>query len=151
MIMDSEMSNYMAALRDAKNELAGMESRRRALRATVEVLSGLLRDDEQLPLADVGDEKASDGKAPTIPLNYFKGKMPTQAYRDLLVLAPGEYTAPEVVDAFQDGGMEGRSRTQLLQAVHSVMKRDRDKLKAQGDDKSPLVIENLHRTVRPEG
>ena len=88
-------------------------------------------------------------KAPTIPPNYFKGKMPTQGYRDLLVLAPGEYTAPEIVDAFQDGGMEGKSRTQLLQAVHSVMKRDRDKLKAQGDDKSPLVTRTYTGRITP--
>ena len=131
MIMDSEMSNYMAAFRDAENELAGMESRRRTLLATVEVLSRLLRDDKQLPLAGIEAEKASDGKAPTIPLNYFKGKMPTQAYRDLLVLAPGEYTAPEVVDAFQAGGMEGKSRAHLLQSVHTVLKRDRDRRRAE--------------------
>ena len=144
MTTDKEMKNYLAALRDAEKELAGMEGRRRTLLATVEVLGRLLKDEEQLPLgAGMEVEAASNGKAPTIPPNYFKGKKPTQAYRDLLVLAPGEYTAPKVVDAFQAGGMEGRSRTQLLQAVHSVIKRDRDKLKAQGDDKSPLV--------RPEG
>ena len=149
----------MAALRDAERELAGMESRRRTLQATVEVLGRLLKDEEQLPLgAGIGVEAESNEKAPTIPPNYFKGKMPTQAYRDLLVLAPGEYTAPKVVDAFQAGGMEGRSRTQLLQAVHSVMKRDRDKkeeqekrLKAEGSDKSSLVISNLHRTVKSGG
>ena len=128
MTADKEMSNYIAALRDAEKELAGMEGRRRTLQATVEVLGRLVKDEEQLPLgAGVEVEAASNGKAPTIPPNYFKGKMPTQAYRDLLVLAPGEYTAPKVVDAFQAGGMEGRSRTQLLQAVHSVMKRDRDR------------------------
>ena len=129
--MDSEMSNYTAALRDAENELAGMEGRRRTLLATVELLGRLLRDDEQLPLAGIGAEKASDGKVLTIPLNYFKGKKPTQAYRDLLVLAPGEYTAPEIVDAFQAGGMEGRSRAHLLQAVHTALKRARDRRRAE--------------------
>lgn len=143
MTADKEMKNYMAALRDAEKELAGMEGRRRTLQATVEVLGRLLKDEEQLPLgAGMEVETASNGKAPTIPPNYFKGKMPTQAYRDLLVLAPGEYTAPKVVDAFQAGGMEGRSRTQLLQAVHSVMKRDRDRERAEQERREAAGLES---------
>ena len=116
----------------------------------MEVLGRLLKDEEQLPLgAGMEVEAASNGQAPTIPPNYFKGKKPTQAYRDLLVLAPGEYTAPKVVDAFQAGGMEGRSRTQLLQAVHSVIKRDRDRRRAEQEQRQRAGLESSSQTNEP--
>ena len=128
MITDNDMrTNYLAALRDAKAELTGLQDRRRALEATVAALSRLVDGESQLSLgADMpGDVGGGNGRRPSVPPGFFADKTPTEAYRDLQKLWPGEYTGVEVRDAFLAGGMKAKSKNALLAQVHSVRRRER--------------------------
>ena len=128
MSTDAEMKNsYIDALRDAQNELAGMNNRRRALQATIEGLKRLLTEEEQFSLgADVTESSEENGASrPTIPPGFFKGKRATQAYRDFVGLWGADHPMPEIRDALIAGGIEAKSESALLQQLHSVKRRER--------------------------
>lgn len=130
MTTDADMKiGYVVMLKELQGELDGMDGRRSALMATIAGLRRLIGEDEQqqLPGLNVAQVAPANGGKPAIPLGFFKGKTPTQAYRDLRKLWPGDYRPPQIADAFIAGGMSARTRTRLIQAVHSVLKREREK------------------------
>lgn len=136
MSQDKEMTiDYRVVLNDLERKLDSMDSQRRALESTIAGVKSYLAamDGEalELPLGSTN----GNGHKPKLPIppSFFSGKTPTAAYRDLIRLWPGEYTPPQVADAFQLGGME-MSRTRLLQAVHSVVKREKEKGKKSEKD-----------------
>lgn len=124
-----DKKTYRDSLRAAEAELAGLEERRAALEATVSALRRLLGDEQSSLGATVlaGENTASSPK-PQIPLRFFHGMTATQGYRALLERWPGEYTAPEIREAFIAGGMEHKSRRALLGQIHSVLLRERRRL-----------------------
>jgi hypothetical protein len=118
-------NNYLAALRDAEKELAGIDSRRSALQATIASLSRLVDADKQL---EMGIQAETNESTPLkIPPDFFKGKKPTQAYRDFVRLWGDDYSVPQIRDAFIEGGMEAKSRNSLLAMLHSVVNREKKK------------------------
>lgn len=133
MTADEDMKiNYSQVLRQLRQELAGIDGRRQALMASIAAMSRLVENDEQeeLPMTFVtADPKASDVKMPVIPPGFFRGMSPTEAYRALLTHWPGHYTPPQIADLFVLGGMAATTRTGLIQAIHSVLKRERDRQK----------------------
>ena len=132
---DAEMKNiYWASLKEAEKELSGMDSRRRALLATVAALRRLVGDD-QLAL----DSPPGDGSEPertniaiAVPPEFFRDMTPTQGYRALKERWSGDYKPPQMVDAFLAGGMKAKSRTALLAQLHSVLRRERVKALKEG-------------------
>ena len=134
MSQDTEMSiNYRLVLNDLERRLAGMDAQRRALEASIAGVKAYLAsmdgEEPELPLTSPNGN-GQQGKPP-IPPFFFAGKSPTVAYRDLVRLWPADYTPPQIADAFQAGGME-KPRTELLQAIHSVIKRERERKRRNG-------------------
>ena len=64
---------------------------------------------------------------------YFAGKSPTDAYRELMRVWPGHYRPPQIADLFMQGGMATPSRTALVQSIHSVLKRERQRMSRNGN------------------
>lgn len=134
MTTDTEAKmDYVMVLKNLQQELDGMEGRRKALLTAIAGMKGLVGEEEQHRLS-LGDEPAKvrqngSGSLHTVPAGLFQGKTATQAYRELIKLWPGQYTAPQIADAFVAGGMVGKTRTELLQHIHSVLKRERDRRK----------------------
>jgi len=137
MTMDTEMpNNYLAALRDAEKELAGIDSRRSALQATIASLARLVDADAQL---EMGIRSETTGSIPPkIPPDFFKGKKPTQAYRDFVRLWGEDHSVPEIRNALIEGGIETKSKNSLLAALHSVVNRDRKKKEKRKADTAAL-------------
>lgn len=129
---DAEMkNNYLAALRDAEKELAGIDSRRSALQATIASLSRLVDADKQLEMGI--QSETNESIPPKIPPDFFKGKKPTQAYRDFVRLWGENHSVPEIRDALFEGGIEAKSKNWLLAALHSVVAREKKKKKKEGE------------------
>ena len=63
---------------------------------------------------------------------------PTEAYRALKERWSGDYTPPQIVDAFIAGGLRAKSRTALLAQLHSVLRRER--LKAEKNGNAPQIV-----------
>lgn len=129
MTTDTDMKiDYALVLKQLQRELDGIEARRAALEAAIPGLKRLVRAEEQLDLIDLQIEHVTlrqNGK-PNVPPEFFKGKTPTEAYRDFKKLWGSDFRPPQIVDAFQVGGME-MTRAKMLPALHSVLKRERDK------------------------
>ena len=127
-MMDTYMITYRAMRDQCQRELDGMEERRQALQATIAGLDRLIKDGSQI---DLGGEletptvTTNGSKAPTIPPDFFKGKKPTQAYREFVKLWGADHPVPQIRDAILSGGLQGKSRAELLAALHSVLRRDR--------------------------
>ena len=135
MTTDNEMKiNYMVVLKQLQAELDGIDARRQALEAGLAAIKGILATEanEQPDLAglDIPSEQKRNG-APTIPPEFFAGKTPTQAYRDFKKLWGDDFTPPQIADALEAGGIQIESRTRLIQALHSVLKREREKQERQ--------------------
>jgi|SRR5579862_3944943 len=136
MTTDAEMKiNYTAVLRDLERRLSGLDEQRSALEASIQSMRRLVVALE--PDAVEVQGAASNGKAapPAIPPGFFARKTPTEAYRELIRLWPGEYTPPQIADALLAGGMASKTRTELLQAIHSVLKRERAKERVEKETK----------------
>lgn len=120
---------YVVVLRQLQDELNGIEGRRQALQASIAAMKALVEEDEQpqLPSLAVTAVVPANGGKPAIPPRSFRGKTVTQGYRDLMRVWPGEYTPPQIADALVAGGISATTRTALIQAVHSVLKREREK------------------------
>lgn len=132
MTMDTEMKiAYSAMLKQLQHELYGMDAKRQALQATIAGLERLMMMDEQPELTGLESPDTPSPAKLTVPPGFFREKTPTEAYRDLQKLWPGQYRPPEVADAFQEGGMV-MQRSKLLQAIHSVMKRERARASRHG-------------------
>lgn len=135
--METDMkTTYEAALKDARRELAGLQDRRRALEATVAALTRLVDGGAQLSLgADLADDETPRGKL-RVPPGFFEKKTPTEGYRELQKLWPGDYTGAEIRDAFWAGGMKAKSKGALLAQVHSVLRRERMKAEKEVEEGS---------------
>lgn len=118
--------DYTLVLKDLQRQLDGIDGKRQALQASIAAISALIAADEQPSLPGLS-LVLTEGSKPAIPPGFFKGKSVTQAYRDLMKLWPGTYTPPQIADALVAGGIAASSRTGLIQAVHSVLKREREK------------------------
>jgi len=132
------MIDYALVLKQAEEELEGMDERRQALLAMIAALKRLVRDAEPQPqpqpelalnIAPVARADVARQSPPAIPPGFFANKTPTQAYRELMNLWPGEYSPPQIASIFEAGGMASKTRTSLVQAVHSVLKRERQRQK----------------------
>jgi hypothetical protein len=133
MATDSDMKiNYAEVLRQLERDLDGIDERRRALQASIAAMRRLVYDDDSVSPPSSFVIKFHDPGArrdmPSIPPKHFSKMTPTEAYRELMRLWPQRYTPPEIADLFQAGGMTHKKRTDLLQAIHSILKRERDKL-----------------------
>lgn len=135
MTTDKDMKlDYVMVLKNLQAELDGMEGRRKKLVTAIASMRELVNEDEQHPLNLVDQtvtttKQNGSGPLHAIPPGRFAGKTATHAYRDLIESWPGQYTAPQIADAFVAGGMTGKTRTELLQHIHSVLKRERDRKK----------------------
>jgi hypothetical protein len=130
MATDTDMKiDYSLVLKQLQRELDGLDEKRQALLASVEAIRRLLKADSSdelyVPRGGIAGSHPTEVKMPTIPPDFFKGKSPTNAYRDLMQIWPGHYTPPQIADLFERGGMETANRTALVQAIHSVLKRER--------------------------
>ena len=135
---DAMKIDYALVLKQLQRELDGLDERRKALLASVEAMKRLVaseretdaatRDEIFIPRGGVAAAHDSTIRMPSIPPDYFRGKTPTQAYRDLMALWPGHYKPPLIADLFMQGGMVTESRTGLVQAIHSVLKRERQRV-----------------------
>jgi len=126
---DAMKIDYTMVLKQLQGELDGIDDRRQALLASIAAIKRLVEPNEReqeelyLPRAGVAD---STVRMPVIPPDFFRGKTPTQAYRDLMRVWPGHYRAPQIADLFAQGGLASTgTRTTLVQAIHSVLKRER--------------------------
>lgn len=121
--------DYAVVLKQLQGELDGLDERRQALLASISAIRRLVQndqgDDEQLfvPRPVPGETV----RMPAIPPRVFADKTPTEAYRLLMERWPGHYRAPQIADLFGEGGMMINDRTALLQAIHSVLKRERSR------------------------
>lgn len=127
---DTDMKiDYALVLKQLQDEIDGLDGRRQALLASIAAIRLLVPEDQQVHFAqdvDRGNGTESNGvRMPVIPPGFFSGKTPTVAYRDLMKVWPGYYRAPQIADLFMQGGMVVESRTALVQAIHSVLKRER--------------------------
>lgn len=135
MLPDSEMKiDYAAVLKQLRAELEGLDDRRQALLASVAAIQRLVEADDQPDAFPDGTAPAGripsyadTIKMPVIPPGAFTGKSPTDAYRELMRVWPGHYRPPQIADLFIQGGMNAPSRTTLVQAIHSVLKRERSR------------------------
>lgn len=139
MSTDADMKiNYALVLKQLRVELEGIEERRQALSASIAAMSRLVEDDvqEQPTAAErtflTADLPAGDVRLPVIPPGHFKGKTTTEAYRDLMRKWPGHYSPPQVADLLVQGGIDATTRTGLIQGIHSVLKRERERAKRDG-------------------
>ena len=136
MSTDTEMENtYLASLREAEGELAGMNNRRRRLLATVAALRSLIGDDQLSLDSPLGDKSESERTniAIAVPPEFFRDMAPTEAYRALKERWSGDHTPPQIVDAFIAGGLRAKSRTALLAQLHSILRRERLKAEKNRD------------------
>ena len=78
--------------------------------------------------SDVGVD-TNGSKRPAVPPNFFKGKKPTQAYRDFVDLWGDDYPIPTIRDALLEGGFEVKSPKTLLTTLHTVARRERERAK----------------------
>jgi hypothetical protein len=133
MTTDEDMKiDYAVVLKQLHHELDGLDGRRQALLATIAGMKRLVdADDDGQPMTDEQRGRQfprtefTDVRMPVIPPGFFVGKSPTDAYRALMERWQGHYTPPQIADLFKQGGMEAPSRTALIQAIHSVVKRER--------------------------
>lgn len=139
MTADADMAmDYALVLKNLQQELDGMEPRRKALVEAITAMRRLVEQSAQHSLA-LGDEPVVEptsngtGQTHAIPQGFFARKTLTQAFRDLQKLRPGQYTAPQLADIFEEGGVSAKSRTELLQGIHSVLKRDRDRRRKEAE------------------
>jgi hypothetical protein len=128
--------NYANVLQQLREEYAGLEERRQALAASIAAMKRLVdpEDDDGLMPTPMGYPPADSPpvRMPVIPPGFFSGKTPTQGYRDLTATYPGYYTPPQIADLFIGGGMTHKTRTDLVQAIHSVLKREKKRQAASG-------------------
>ena len=122
-------SSYLTALKDARAELARIDGRRRRLLATIEGLKGLVEEAEQLELPSNVGVDTDGSKRPAVPPNFFKGKKPTQAYRNFVDLWGDDHPIPTIRDALVEGGFEVKSPKTLLATLHTVARRERERAK----------------------
>lgn len=122
--------DYSATLRELQTELDGIDQRRSDLEAAIEALKRLVSPEEH---AAVGNGNGTKPKL-AIPRGFFSGKKPTQAYRDFSRLWGTDHTPPEIADAFIAGGMTDKSKSELVQAIHSVRKREKQRTKREQPD-----------------
>src|SRR6185437_3770667 len=124
----AEMTIDLAlVIKQLQRQLDGLEGRRRMLQVAIEGLKPLVAEDDepQLPGLAPTVSPAPAGQAkPSIPAGFFAGKTPTQAYRELMHLWPAQYSPPQIAEAFIAGGMT-KTRPELVQQIHSVLKRER--------------------------
>jgi hypothetical protein len=134
MTQDDPMKiDYAQVLRQLQAELDGLDGRRQALTASIAGLKSLVSVDEQVQLFPApgdqngvtGNGQSSLGRLPAIPPGFFSGKTPTQGYRELMKQWPGDYRPPQIADMLLAGGMKAKTRTDLVQAIHSALKRER--------------------------
>lgn len=125
-------ASYLLALKDARAELARIDGRRRRLLATIEGLKGLVEEAEQLELPSGVGVDTNASKRPAVPPNFFKGKKPTQAYRDFVDLWGDDHPIPTIRDALVEGGFEVKSPKTLLSTLHTVARRERAKRRKGG-------------------
>ncbi len=127
--------DYTLVLKDLQEQLDGIDERRSALQASIAAIRRLVGEEDQKQLFSSETGKGTDTAKVSlgIPPGFFANKTPTEAYRDLMKLWPGNHRPPRIVDAFLEGGMKGKTRTELLQAVHSVLKREKEKAERNGN------------------
>ena len=127
---DTYMITYRAMRDQCQRELDGMEERRQALQATIAGLDRLIKDGSQIDLGGELEAPAvttNGGRAqtPVVPPRFFKGKKPTQAYREFVELWGSDFSVPQIRDALIAGGIEPNDPRKLLAALHSVLRRER--------------------------
>jgi hypothetical protein len=139
MTTDEQMKiDYAVVLKQLQDELDGMDERRQALLASIAAIRRLVSDDQTeqafppMPDAPV--------RMPAIPPQFFAGMTPTAAYRELMQRWPGHYKPPQIADLFMAGGMDAPNRTQLVQSIHSVLKRERQRQAAEERRRAENVI-----------
>jgi len=124
--MDEDMKiDYAAVLKQLQDELGGMDERRQALLASISAIKRLVGDDEREEAFPPAQDPQV--KMPAIPPGFFANMTPTEGYRELMQRWPGHYRPPQIADLFMAGGMMATSRTGLVQAIHSVLKRARQR------------------------
>lgn len=143
---DAMRVDYTAMLKQLQAELDGLESHRSALEATIAGLKRLVAQSE-----DPGIQQAlelpvpaavKNGRnVPPVPPGFFTNKTPTQAYRDFIKLWPGDWTPPQIADAFEAGGMQ-KARTDIIQQVHSVLKRERERARKKRESEKAATAVN---------
>src|SRR5579862_5425802 len=121
--------DYAAVLRQLQTELDGIDERRQALSASIAAIKRLIGDEE----GEQAFPRAQDApvRMPTIPPRFFERMSPTEAYRELMSRWPGHYRPPQIADLFMQGGMPTPSRTGLVQAIHSVLAREKKRQAAE--------------------
>ncbi len=149
---DTYMITYRAMRDQCQRELDGMEGHRQALQATIAGLDRLINDGSQM---DLGEElgaptvMTNGSKAPAIPPDFFKGKTPTQAYRDFVRLWGEDHSVPKIRDALVQGGI-GKSKSELLPALHSVVRRERLKEEKNSKARRMLTMKDLADALAKE-
>lgn len=128
---ESDMKiDYAAVLKALKAELDGMDERRQALLASIAAIRRLVDDEPEQAYPPAQDAPV---RMPVIPPGFFQNMTPTEGYRELMNRWPGHYRPPQIADLFLQGGMPADAgRTALVQAIHSVLKREREKAKRAG-------------------
>ncbi len=139
MTTDTDMKlDYAVVLKQLQDELDGMDERRQALLASIAAIKRLVPEDEKEqafpPMPD------SPPRMPTIPPGFFAGMTPTEGYRELMQRWPGHYRPPQIADLFLAGGMVVANRTALVQAIHSVLKRARQRAAAEERRRTDNVL-----------
>lgn len=138
MATDAEMKiDYAVVLKHLQEELDGMDERRQALLASIAAMKRLVGDDQEQAFPPAQD---SPVRMPPIPPRFFLGMTPTEAYRELMQRWPGHYRPPQIADLFMAGGMETANRTTLIQSIHSVLKRARQRAAAEERKRSENVL-----------
>lgn len=115
---------HKVMLAQLEAELAEVDARHRYLAATVASLRQLV-EGEQLPLPNLDDDPKPPRVVP-VPPGHFKGMTVTEGYRELMRLWPDDYKPTQIADILTTGGLE-MGRTKLVQTVHSVLRREREK------------------------
>lgn len=125
--------DYAQVLRQLQHELDGIDERRQALQASIAAIRRLVTDSDGSEERAFPPEPEAPVRLPVVPPGFFKDKTPTQAYRDLVAHWPGHYTPPQIADLFIQGGIAYQERTALIQAIHSVLKRERKRREAESE------------------
>jgi hypothetical protein len=143
MTTDSDMKiDYSVVLKQLQQELGSLDARRHALEASIASMAALVSIEEQAELFAPSAAAPANGAkhGPAVPPGFFAGKSPTQAYRELMKLWPGNYTPPEIASIFEAGGMVTKTRTSLVQSIHSVLKRERKRLAKEAAEEPGLRL-----------
>lgn len=138
MATDPDMKiDYAVVLKGLQDELDGMDEHRQALLASIAAMKRLVgeRDEQAFPPA-----QDSPIRMPAIPPGFFARMTPTEAYRELMLRWPGHYRPPQIADLFMAGGIHAASRTTLVQAIHSVLKRERQRKLAEERKREANVL-----------